>query len=226
MKRGIDRSRLTLAPAKGRARWGYEPPNVRPNDGKPRRFVFDDQQQRFIPGQQIATKGPELILLGPSMGLVKKHWDRLPIGTYMLMAHRSRLPVKSITPSNQLSYVVRLGFAGQGLLVSGDAGCVDFRPSTQADFAPDLLKPLLPLHVIQVAHHGGNNADFYNVLVDCGYGQQTAPSWLLLSHATEDKYRPSPCSARSSARCARPATTCASSSRAGPAPTRFATICP
>jgi hypothetical protein len=126
------------------------------------------------------------------MGLVKKHWDRLPIGTYVLMAHRSRLPVKSITPSNQLSYVVRLGFAGQGLLVSGDAGCVDFRPSAQADFTPNLLKPLLPLHVIQVAHHGGNNADFYNVLVDCGYGQQTAPSWLLLSHATEDKYRPSP----------------------------------
>jgi hypothetical protein len=122
---------------------------------------------------------------------VKKHWDRLPIGDYMTAAFTERLPVKSITPSNQLSYVMRVEFGRQGILVCGDAGCVDFKPGTRADFFPDLLAPLLPLHVIQVAHHAGNNADFYNVLIEAAYGKQKAKSWLLLSHATKDKHRPS-----------------------------------
>jgi hypothetical protein len=161
------------------------------DDGQPQRFVWDRRQRRFIPSRQIVTRSPELMLLGPSVGLVKKYWDRLPIGDYMALAHKARIPVRSITPSNELSYVVRMQFAGQGLLISGDAGCVDFRPGDGKPFYPALLSALLPLHVVQVAHHGGRNAHFYNVLLDAGYAQQTDHSWLLLSHKTDDKNRPS-----------------------------------
>jgi hypothetical protein len=160
-------------------------------DGKPRRFIWDNGEERFVPSAQKTTKGPQFLLLAPSKGLVKKHWDHLPIGDYMTAALTERLPVKSITPSNQLSHVMRVEFGRQGILVRGDAGCVDFKPAPRAEFYPALLKPLLPLHVIQVAHHAGNNADFYNVLIEAGYGGQKAKSWLLLSHATKDKHRPS-----------------------------------
>jgi hypothetical protein len=160
-------------------------------DGHPTRFVWDRRQRRFIPAQQVNTDAPQLTLLGPSAGLVKKYWDRLPSGDYMALAHMARLPVKSITPSNELSYLLRMQFADQGLLVSGDAGCVDFQPSPNKPFYPELLSALLPLHVVQVAHHGGRNAHFYNVLLDAGYGRQADHSWLLLSHKTEDVHRPS-----------------------------------
>ena len=59
-------------------------------------------------GEQLATDGPEFRLLGPSDGLVRKHWDRLPIGHYMALATFDRVPVMSISPSNQLSYVIRI----------------------------------------------------------------------------------------------------------------------
>jgi hypothetical protein len=122
---------------------------------------------------------------------MKKHWDRLPIGDYQRWMFALALPSRSITPSNQLSYVLRLGFEAQGLLVVGDAGCVDFKPGRPSKFYKALLDALLPLHVIQVAHHGGNNAQFYNVLLSAHYATQPAPSRLLLSHATNDAHRPS-----------------------------------
>jgi hypothetical protein len=123
--------------------------------------------------------------------LVKKHWDRLSVGSYAMLMFSQLLPTKSITPSNQLSYVARFQFEEQGLLVSGDAGCVDFSPSRGNKFYKDLLNAPLPLHVIQVAHHGGNNAKFYNVLLKAKYDEQSAESFLLLSHASNDGHRPS-----------------------------------
>lgn len=159
-------------------------------DGKPRRFVWRNKSRQFEPGDRLKSDGPELLLLGPSEELVKKHWDRLPIGDYMAAFAMSAIPIKSITPSNQLSYVARLASDGQGILISGDAGFVDFKPRHGGYYA-QLLQSLLPLHVIQVAHHGGNNAHFYRVLLEAGYAEQEDKSYLLLSHATEDKYRPS-----------------------------------
>ena len=50
-----------------------------------------------------------------------------------------------------------------------------------------MIDALKPLHVMQVAHHGGNNADFYRLLEAADYQGQTAPSFLLLSHALHDK---------------------------------------
>ena len=160
-------------------------------DGIPRRFVWSSSEARVTPGEQLATDGPEFMLLGPSNGLVRKHWDRLPIGHYMALATFDRVPVMSISPSNQLSYVIRIAFADQAILLTGDAGCVDFKPGSRGRFHKRLLDALLPLHVIQVAHHAGQNAEFYNVLGEAGYGAQRNPSWLLFSHATDDPKRPS-----------------------------------
>jgi SPW repeat len=160
-------------------------------DGTPRRFVWSSSEARVIPGDQLATDGPEFTLLGPSNGLVGKHWELLPIGHYMALATFDRVPVMSISPSNQLSYVIRIAFADQAILVTGDAGCVDFKAGPRGKFHKRLLDALLPLHVIQVAHHAGRNAEFYNVLGEAGYGAQRNRSWLLLSHATDDPKRPS-----------------------------------
>lgn len=130
------------------------------------------------------------MLLGPSKGLVRKHWDRLPIGVYAEVALYS-LALKSITPSNQLSYVMRFSAEEQGILVSGDAGCVDFKPEGKKPYYPKLLKALSPLHVVQVAHHAGYNDHFYRVLDAAQYPMAVAQSFLLVSHATHDRHRPS-----------------------------------
>ncbi len=162
-------------------------------DGCPRSFIWNAQQRRFLPRAKPPVRStPQLCLLGPSEGLVRKHWQRLPVGTYAALALRAAVPVKEITPSNQLSYVACLTSAQQRLLVAGDAGCVDFKPSPGAGFYPSLLAALRPLAVVQVAHHAGRNADFYNALLAAGYPTQTTPSYLLLSHATHDATRPSP----------------------------------
>lgn len=159
-------------------------------DGRPRRFVWKAQCNQFVPGANLNSDGPELMLLGPSESLVKKHWNKLPIGDYLAMVAFTSIPIKSITASNQLSYVARFSANEQGLLVCGDAGCVDFK-AERGNYHKELISSLLPLHIIQIAHHGGNNARFYNVLLEAGYAAQTDQSLLLLSHAEDDKFRPS-----------------------------------
>lgn len=160
------------------------------DDGAPRRFVWKRDKQKFVGARGAVSGSPVLTLLGPSASLVKKHRDRLPRGTYLWMALAARTEIKSITPSNQLSYVARLEHKGQGLLISGDAGFVDFKTG-QEPYHPALLESLMPLHVVQVAHHGGANAHFYRVLSAAGMAAQKEHSYFLLSHATDDKYRPS-----------------------------------
>jgi len=110
---------------------------------------------------------------------------------YAAVAFYSLVVLKSITPSNQLSYVMRFSAEDQGILVSGDAGCVDFKPKGRKPYYSDLLKALSPLHVVQVAHHAGNNAHFYRVLKAAQYPTAEPQSFLLLSHATHDRHRPS-----------------------------------
>jgi hypothetical protein len=158
-------------------------------DGEPRRYAWRQDTKRFVPAARGGDQ-PILTLLGPSKGLVKKHWHRLPVEQSTKVALSFRVPIKSITPSNQLSYVLRLEHREQGILVSGDAGCVDFKQSGSV-YHPRLLAAMLPLHVLQVAHHAGNNAHFYRVLEAAGYPAQADPSFLLLSHATNDRFRPS-----------------------------------
>lgn len=159
--------------------------------GEPRRFVWHDKDQRFIPSAQISTDGPVLELLGPSDYLVEKYWRRLPVGDYMVKALHYALPYESITPANELSYIMRFEYKRQGILVTGDAGCVDFRKDDDGPYYPKLLQRLLPLHVMQVAHHGGHNAYFYHSLLEAGYAKQKDESLLLLSHGVDDISRPS-----------------------------------
>jgi hypothetical protein len=158
-------------------------------DGMPRSFGWDNTHKRFLP-----TKPPVndigFTLLGPSRSLVKKHRDRLPVMDSAKVALMFRGEIRSITPSNQLSYIGCFGFQGQNILVSGDAGCVDFSLNRNT-YHQALLDSLTPLHVIQVAHHGGNNAHFYRVLAAANYADQKDQSFLLLSHATHDRTRPS-----------------------------------
>jgi hypothetical protein len=47
------------------------------------------------------------------------------------------------------------------------------------------------LHVVQVAHHAGHNAHFYRCLLASDFAAHTEHSYLLLSHGTDDKHRPS-----------------------------------
>jgi hypothetical protein len=159
-------------------------------DGTPQRYRWRSAERRFVASSARGGTNPGLTLLGPSESLVRKHWTRLPVGAYLARSARAQIPIQSITPSNQLSYVARLSYAGQGILVSGDAGFVDFAPP-QGAYYPGLIHALLPLHLVQVAHHAGNNAHFYRALLEAGYGDQAVDSLLLVSHATRDKHRPS-----------------------------------
>lgn len=160
-------------------------------NGKPRRFYWKSGTKRFSPIRATGDDGPELLLLGPSDGLVKKYWDRLPIGTYTHMIAKLALPIEPISASNQLSYIMTFEYESQRILVSGDAGCVDFSPGRNKPYYSDLIDALEPLHVVQVAHHAGHNAHFYNCLLASKYPMQKEISYLLLSHKTDDKNRPS-----------------------------------
>jgi hypothetical protein len=73
-----------------------------------RRFVWRSESKRFEGGGGLSKGGLEITLLGPSEGLVRKHWNRLPIGSYAALARLAVIPIKGVTPSNQLSYVMRI----------------------------------------------------------------------------------------------------------------------
>lgn len=160
------------------------------DDGVPRRYRWDAAMRRFVLSKKTEGPRPSLTLLGPSMSLVRKHRDRLPVAETSKVALAFRGEIRSITPSNQLSYIGCFGFADQSILIAGDAGCVDFKPNRKK-YHPALLAAMKPLHVIQVAHHAGNNAHFYRVLAAADFAEQTEPSYLLLSHAYHDRTRPS-----------------------------------
>lgn len=159
------------------------------DDGVPRSYRWSAADDRFVLAK-APVDGLHFTLLGPSKSLIKKHRDRLPVLDASKVALLFRGEIRSITPSNQLSYIGCFGFLEQVILVSGDAGCVDFKSSRDSYHQP-LLDVMRPLHVIQVAHHGGNNAHFYRVLDAAKYPEQNAQSYLLLSHAFHDKTRPS-----------------------------------
>jgi len=145
----------------------------------------------------VATKrgkanGFEMILLGPSEGLINKHWTKLPIERQISLALFTKIPIVSITPSNQLSYVLHIRSEGQGILISGDTGCNDFKPKGRGKpFYSKLLDALKPLNVIQVSHHGGANAYFYRVLENALGKSDLPEAFMLLSHETHSKSRPS-----------------------------------
>jgi hypothetical protein len=118
-------------------------------NGRPRRFAWRNHSGRFEGSRRLAAHGPEIMLLGPSEGLVEKHRNRLPLGSYAALAHLAFMRTKSITPSNQLSYVARFTAEKQNILITGDAGCVDFKLDKRTAYYRELLATLRPLHVVQ-----------------------------------------------------------------------------
>ncbi len=161
-------------------------------DGEPRRFVWNKRRRQFVEVGKRANGEVEFSLLGPSQSLVAKHWKRLPIARMFSLASATDIPIVGISPSNQLSYVMHFKSEGQGILISGDTGCVDFKPKGRTEsYYKKLLKALNPLHVVQISHHGGANAHFYRVLLKSGGRKQLSSSLLLLSHETKSKSRPS-----------------------------------
>lgn len=159
---------------------------------RPSRFAWSPTKRKFVRRESDGETDLVLTLLGPSEQLIQKHCAKLPIGTYVasLLLQEQVIYRESITPSNQLSYIFTLEMKGQRVLISGDAGCYGFRERGR-DYYKELLRPLVPVHVVQIAHHGGHNYDFYEALLKAGFAKQENHSFLLLSHATRDKHRPS-----------------------------------
>lgn len=163
------------------------------NDGAPMDLAWDPAKKQFKKGSTAA--GLHARILAPSKWLIEDLKEKIPIGTFKMLREEvsadEPIPLKSVTPSNRLSYVVRFEHEGQGVLVTGDAGCSDFGPKGNPPYYTDLLKGLMPLHVVQVAHHGGQNHHFYRVLQAAGTKMQKHLSHWLLSHAVNDPSRPS-----------------------------------
>jgi beta-lactamase superfamily II metal-dependent hydrolase len=158
---------------------------------RPRKFAWSPSKKRFINWDRDGDAPLLLTLLGPSEQFIQRHSMRLPVSSLADSLFRvAMIHLESITPSNQLSYIFTLEMKGQRILVSGDSGCYGFRRIGDT-YHSELLRPLAPLHVVQIAHHGGHNYDFYNALLAAGFADQTDRAFLLLSHAKHDRYRPS-----------------------------------
>lgn len=134
-----------------------------------------------------------MTLLGPSRQLVERHRDKLSVSSALLFAFERFERVKTVTASNQLSYVMRFDAEGQGILVCGDAAFVDFkvRRGSPAVYHRKLVDQLRQLAIVQVPHHGGINGHFYRVLhASCFHGQKSQ-TFFLLSHEAQRRHRPS-----------------------------------
>jgi hypothetical protein len=161
--------------------------------GRPEYFLWNPDQSRFA-ATDVRTyqrsRRAKITQLGPSRELIRKHWHLIPRGSYLAFMDAKPVELRYITPSNQLSYVAKVEMENQGLLVCGDTGFVDFSRK-RGSYYRSLLSAVKDLDFVQVAHHAGNNAHFYRVLLEAPYADQEKRSYLLLSHATQDKHRPS-----------------------------------
>jgi hypothetical protein len=160
--------------------------------GAPRYFVWDAVVRRFDETSEAEYAGsvePKFTLLGPSDYLVSLHSSVIPVGVYLAIG--GHILKKSIRASNQLSYVLLFESEGQGILVCGDAGCVDFVEPATGAYYQTLLDAVNSSKVVQVAHHAGQNSDFYHVLLNSPFAVAATQSYLLVSHAFHDTTRPS-----------------------------------
>lgn len=179
--------RLTAALAKANPK--VIPQYLTISRGIPEDFRWDPAQLRFEPAARPGIAETQIALLGPSDWLVAKFRDRLPARAATYMAFTSRIPVKSITPSNDLSYVLTVVHAGQTILICGDTGMWDFKIGRKG-FETRLLARLADVSVAQVAHHAGYNRYFYHSLREAWRGRTNAMPFLLISHAENDADRP------------------------------------
>lgn len=157
--------------------------------GIPEDFRWDPALQRFEPASGPGVAETQIALIGPSDWLVSKFRDRLPARTAAYMALAYKIPVKGITPSNDLSYVLTICHAGQTILICGDTGMWDFKVGRKG-FEQKLIDRLTDVSVAQVAHHAGLNRYFYHTLSEAWRERKDPMPYLLVSHAENDAHRP------------------------------------
>ncbi len=162
------------------------------SEGHPAQFVWSLNEKRFVRSENAEDSDLILTLLGPSDELIQQHSEKLPVWklAYASMLDTNVIPREGINASNQLSYIFTIGIKSERILVSGDAGCYKFR-KTKHEFHRKFLRALKSLSVVQIAHHGGRNYDFYHALIAAGFEKQQQAAFLLLSHGVNDKRRPS-----------------------------------
>lgn len=158
--------------------------------GQPIEFHWDSPDRRFRRGGPLVTNGTRLVLLGPSDLLIKRHATKLPVQDSIGLALVVRDRLKGISPSNQLSYVMKIEHDEQSVLICGDSGFNDFM--TKQAVEPAIAAELKHISVLQVAHHGGNAYRFYRVLENVWAGKRGNPPIMLLSHGENDGFRPIP----------------------------------
>jgi hypothetical protein len=159
------------------------------NRGVPEDFHWNATLQRFEPASGPDVAKTQIALLGPSDWLVAKFRDRLPAHSAAFVALLSNIPVKGITPSNDLSYVLTVSHASQTILICGDTGMWDFKVGRKG-FEQKLIDRLTDVSVAQVAHHAGLNRYFYHSLREAWRGRSGVMPYLLVSHAEDDAHRP------------------------------------
>lgn len=159
------------------------------NRGIPEDFRWNAAAKRFETASGSGVAPTQIALLGPSDWLVGKFRDRLPARTAAYMAFTTDIPVKNITPSNDLSYVLTVSHAGQTILICGDTGMWDFRIPWKG-FEQKLIDRLTDVSVAQVAHHAGLNRYYYHSLLEAWQARSDAVPYLLISHAENDIHRP------------------------------------
>lgn len=159
--------------------------------GEPVVYGWDRAAKRFI--TPASADALALTLMGPSVKLVERQRDHLPVSQSMFFAVLRWDEMYTVSVSNQLSYVARFDSEGQKVLVCGDSAFADFAPyrSRKGAYHVGLIDAMRDLNVVQVAHHGGANGHFYRVMNKAGIRTAKGPMFLLLSHEYDSAVRPS-----------------------------------
>lgn len=157
--------------------------------GQPVEFHWDSTDRRFRRGGPLVPNGTRLVLLGPSDLLIKRHAAKLPVQESIGLALVTRERLRGISPSNQLSYVIKVEHDEQAVLICGDSGFNDFMAKKVVE--PAIAAELKHISVLQIAHHGGNAYRFYQVLESL-WTKRSNPPIMLLSHGENDTFRPIP----------------------------------
>lgn len=158
--------------------------------GQPIEFHWDIADRRFRRGGPLVGNVTRLVVLGPSDLLIKRHAAKLPVQDSIGFALVVRDRLKGISPSNQLSYVIKIEHDEQSVLICGDSGFNDFM--TRKVVEPAIAAELKHISVLQIAHHGGNAYRFYRVLESVWAARPKSPPIMLLSHGENDSFRPIP----------------------------------
>lgn len=139
----------------------------------PKTFIWNGTKFT-LKSSGASVSQPSITLLAPSICTVNKY--------------KNILPVLALSESNQLSYISVIKYLSQKILLTGDSGFDHF--VDKGSYRQKLISELKNIHVVEVAHHGGDNGRFYDVLNQAGFSNGSQEKFLLLSHKLQDPVRP------------------------------------